>query len=40
MLQAPEITNDRTMVPIRFMSEMFGAKVEWDGETKTVTITM
>ena len=40
MLQAPEITNDRTMVPIRFMSEMFGAKVEWDGETKTVTIIM
>ena len=38
MLQAPEITNDRTMVPIRFMSEMFGAEVGWDGETKTVTI--
>ncbi len=29
----------RTMVPLRFISEAFGAKVEWDGATKTVTIT-
>ncbi|MDI6860655.1 MAG: stalk domain-containing protein [Caldisericia bacterium] len=29
----------RTMVPLRFISEAFGAKVEWDGTTKTVTIT-
>lgn len=29
----------RTMVPLRFISEAFGAKVEWDGATRTVTIT-
>lgn len=28
----------RTMVPLRFISEMFGAKVEWDAKTLTVTI--
>lgn len=38
MQMPPEISNGRTMVPIRFMSEMFGAEVQWDGETKTVTI--
>ncbi len=30
----------RTMVPLRFISEAFGAKVEWDGATRTVTITL
>lgn len=28
-----------TLVPLRVISEAFGAQVEWDGETKTVTIT-
>lgn len=28
----------RTMVPLRFISEMFGAKVGWDEKTLTVTI--
>ncbi|GEM_PF-494858 len=28
----------RTMVPIRFISEAFGATVGWDGATRTVTI--
>ncbi|RLD12215.1 MAG: copper amine oxidase N-terminal domain-containing protein, partial [Caldiserica bacterium] len=28
----------RTMVPIRFISEAFGATVGWDGDTRTVTI--
>ena len=32
------IENGRTMVPIRVISENFGAEVLWDGETKTVTI--
>ena len=32
------IENDRTYVPVRFISEAFGAKVEWDAETQTVTI--
>ncbi|MDO4300837.1 MAG: copper amine oxidase N-terminal domain-containing protein [Clostridia bacterium] len=33
------IINDRTMVPIRFLSENFGFGVEWDAETKTVNVT-
>lgn len=36
----PQIINGRTMVPVRFISEGLGADVEWDGATKTVTITM
>ncbi len=36
---APKIVNGRTFVPIRFISEAFGAEVSWDGATKTVTIT-
>lgn len=36
----PQITNGRTMVPVRFISEGLGAEVGWDGNTKTVTITM
>jgi hypothetical protein len=36
---APKIVNGRTFVPIRFISETFGAKVDWDGTTKTITIT-
>lgn len=32
------IVNDRTMVPAWFVSEAFGAKVYWDGETGTVRI--
>ncbi len=35
---APYIVNGRTLVPIRFISEVFGADVSWDGTTKTVTI--
>lgn len=30
---------NRTMVPIRFVSEKLGAKVDWDGATQTVKIT-
>ena len=30
--------NNRTMVPVRFVSEELGAKVSWDGETQTVTV--
>jgi len=33
-----QIINDRTMVPIRFISENFGATVNWDGDTRTVTV--
>ena len=35
---APEITNGRTMVPLRFIVETFGASVTWDEATKTITI--
>lgn len=35
---APFIVNGRTLVPIRFISETFGAEVIWESSTKTVTI--
>lgn len=35
---APLISENRTMMPSRFAAESLGAKVLWDGETKTVTI--
>ncbi len=35
---APKILSGRTMVPVRFISETLGAKVEWDGVKKLVTI--
>ena len=35
----PEIINSRTMLPLRFVAENLGCTVEWDGTTKTITIT-
>lgn len=35
----PFIENSRTLVPIRFISERLGAKVEWNNEERQVTIT-
>ena len=35
---APIIVNDRTLVPLRAVSEAFDYDVEWNGDTKTVTI--
>lgn len=35
---APFIYQDRTMVPLRFISEKLGANVIWNPETRTVTI--
>jgi hypothetical protein len=32
------ILNDRTMIPLRFVSEQFGASVTWDATTRTITI--
>lgn len=32
------IVNGSTMVPLRFVAEALGAKVEWDGDTKTAII--
>lgn len=34
----PIIQNDRTLVPVRFISENMGAGVDWNQNTKTVTI--
>ena len=36
---APFIENERTMVPVRLISEAFGAEVAWNSEIKLVTVT-
>lgn len=36
---APEITKGLTFVPLRFVSEALGAKVDWDAVTRTAKIT-
>lgn len=39
-LEVPgRIVNDRTLVPLRFVSEALGARVDWDGSARTVRIT-
>jgi len=38
LIEAPEIKNGRTFVPIRFISEAFGASVNWNAELKEVSI--
>lgn len=35
----PQIIGSRTLVPVRFIGEASGAKVDWDNNTKTVLIT-
>ncbi len=35
-----QVVNDRTLVPVRAISESFGCKVDWTEETQTVTITV
>ena len=34
----PQIHNDRTMVPLRFIAETFGCSVDWDEENQEVSI--
>lgn len=34
----PFIRNNRTLVPIRFVSEAFGCKVQWEASSKKITI--
>lgn len=34
----PFIKNDRTLVPVRFISENMGAKVSWEASTSAVTV--
>lgn len=36
--KAPVVVNNRTMVPVRFVSEYAGARVEWDQESQSVQI--
>ena len=33
------LINDKTMIPIRFLSENLGYTVNWDGDSRMVTIT-
>jgi hypothetical protein len=35
---APVIKNNRTLVPVRFIAEALGAKVDWDSDTQTVSV--
>lgn len=35
---APVIRNDRTLIPIRIVTETLGGKVDWNGVTKEVTL--
>jgi hypothetical protein len=38
-LDAPaKLVNDRVMVPVRFISEAMGARVEWDGNSNSVKV--
>ena len=37
--QSAALVNDRTLVPLRFVSEAFGAEVRWDDPSQTVFIT-
>ncbi len=34
----PFVVNGRTLVPVRFISENLGAKVDWDARTSTVSV--
>lgn len=39
LLSAPELKNGRTMIPLRFISETFGAEVSYDDATAKITVT-
>lgn len=36
----PVIQDGRTLIPVRFVSEMLGANVRWNGSTREVTISL
>lgn len=38
LLAAPQIIENRTLVPVRFIAESFGLDVSWEASTKTVLI--
>lgn len=35
----PKIINSRTMIPLRFVAESLGCDVQWEGSTRTITVT-
>lgn len=37
--EALQLIDDRTMIPLRALSELFGLAVDWNDKTKTVTLT-
>lgn len=37
---APAINKNRTMVPVRFIGEIFGAQFSWDGKLRKVTFAL
>ena len=37
---APVIVDDRTLVPVRIVTELLGGKADWNAETRTVTLTI
>lgn len=39
LTQAPEISDNSTMIPIRFISEQLGMTVSWDAGTRLITVT-
>lgn len=39
LITAPEIKNDRTMLPVRDVAEALDCEVEWDAETETAVFT-
>ncbi|MFS1513893.1 copper amine oxidase N-terminal domain-containing protein [Chengkuizengella sp. SCS-71B] len=39
MLVMPQLVNNHTFVPLRFVGESTGANVQWDSVTKTISIT-
>lgn len=40
LLRAPEKLKDRTMVPLRFISEALGAEVKWDEKKNEIRISL
>ena len=38
LASSPVIVSGKTLVPLRFVAEALGAKVTWQGETKTIII--
>lgn len=40
MTAPAQVVSGRTLVPLRFISEAFGCEVNWDGTTRTATVTL